>query len=319
MMSINRTINLINSSSKHLIARSTPCFSNIQVSVPISSIHTGIVNTYDYSKQTSITKSKVQSNSQFIQKRNMFIQTSNTPNPESVKFLPGRPVLSSSSTNSDEITNGFYVTISEKSEITKSPLCTQLFKEVDGIKAIYLGSDFLTITKYAEYNWTHLRPLIFSSIMNFYTNQLDQNNPIVLTSQPIISDTTILDTDDEIVAMIKELLETRIRPAVQDDGGDIHYVNYDIDSGIVYVKLAGSCVGCPSSSVTLKNGVENMLMHYIPEVSGVEAIMEEEEEESSGKDDDDDDNEEKKKREEDMKKAKTYEERLRAAGIPYSD
>lgn len=258
----------------------------------------------------------------------MFIQTSNTPNPESVKFIPGRPVLSSSdnnNNNNNEITNGFYVTISEKSEITKSPLCTQLFKDVDGIKAIYLGNDFLTITKYAEHNWTHLRPLIFSSIMNFYTNQLDPYNPIVLSSQPIISDTTILDTDDEVVAMIKELLETRIRPAVQDDGGDIHYVNYDVDSGIVYVKLAGSCVGCPSSSVTLKNGVENMLMHYIPEVSGVEAIMEEEgEEEKSGgndrsSDDDKDENEEKKKQEEDMKKAKTYEERLRAAGIPYSD
>jgi Fe-S cluster biogenesis protein NfuA len=358
MLTFNRKINLISSplsKQLHMIARSTACVTSssssssnsccIHVQVPpavvlppsmiasssISSIHTGTLFTYS-SKHTS----RSQLPSQFIQKRNMFIQTSNTPNPESIKFIPGRPVLSSSNNNNNnnnnnddshnhEITNGFYVTVSEKSEITKSPLCTQLFKDVDGIKAIYLGNDFITITKYAEHNWTHLRPLIFSSIMNFYTNQPDPYNPTVLSSQPIISDTTILDTDDEVVAMIKELLETRIRPAVQDDGGDIHYVNYDVDSGIVYVKLAGSCVGCPSSSVTLKNGVENMLMHYIPEVSGVEAIMEEEEEEEGkggdGSNDGDHggDDIEKKKREQDMKKAKTYEERLRAAGIPYSD
>ena len=117
--------------------------------------------------------------------------------------------------------------------------------------------------------------------------------------------------------MIKELLETRIRPAVQEDGGDIHYVTYEEDSGVVYVKLAGSCVGCPSSSVTLKNGVENMLMHYIPEVSGVEAV-EDEESNADGSDLEGGvkvDVEES----EDAKKARTYEERLKAAGIPFSD
>ena len=162
--------------------------------------------------------------------------------------------------------------------------------------------------------------MIFATIMNFYTTPNKNGElPEVLLSQPLVTDTTILDTDDEGVAMIKELLETRIRPAVQDDGGDIHYVNFQEDSGIVYVKLAGSCVGCPSSSVTLKNGVENMLMHYIPEVSGVEAIMEKEEGEDSDDDDDDDDDSNKDVESEDMKKARTYEERLRAAGIPYSD
>jgi Fe-S cluster biogenesis protein NfuA len=152
--------------------------------------------------------------------------------------------------------------------------------------------------------------------MDFYTEH--GPNPQVLLTQPIITDTTILDTDDEIVAMIKELLETRIRPAVQEDGGDIHYVTYEEDSGVVYVKLAGSCVGCPSSSVTLKNGVENMLMHYIPEVSGVEAVEEENEGGREGCDLEGGvkvDVEES----EDAKKARTYEERLKAAGIPFSD
>lgn len=239
-----------------------------------------------------------------FQKRTMFIQTANTPNPESLKFIPGRPVLGSSTDG-----NGFYVTSNDKTEIAKSPLCTALFKNIEGIKSIYLGNDFITVTKYAEYNWSHLRTPIFASIMDFYTSFADGEEVQVLLSSPVITDTTILDTDDEIVAMIKELLETRIRPAVQEDGGDIHYVKYEEDSGVVYVKLAGSCVGCPSSSVTLKNGVENMLMHYIPEVSGVEALEDEEANEG----------EVTVTEEEDMKKAKSYEERLRAAGIPFSD
>ncbi len=109
--------------------------------------------------------------------------------------------------------------------------------------------------------------------------------------------------------MIKELLESRIRPAVQEDGGDIRYVGFAPETGLVTVQLAGSCVGCPSSSVTLKNGVENMLMHYIPEVTGVESL----EEESENGDEVEVD------MSEDEKKAKTYEERLKAAGIPFSD
>ena len=242
------------------------------------------------------------------QKRSMFIQTASTPNPESIKFLPGRAVLGNPDNDNDTPT-GFYVTTNDKTEIAKSPLCTMLFQKVEGIKSIYLGADFITVTKYAESNWSHLQTPIFAVIMDFYGNAAENGeDPQVLLSQPVITDTTILDTDDEVVAMIKELLETRIRPAVQEDGGDIHYVKFEEESGIVYVKLAGSCVGCPSSSVTLKNGVENMLMHYIPEVSGVEALMEESEE-----------GEENKVEDEDAKKARTYEERLKAAGIPYSD
>lgn len=144
-----------------------------------------------------------------------------------------------------------------------------------------------------------MRPDIFSTLMDFF----DSNQP-VLVDQPIITDTTILDDDDEVVAMIKELIEARIRPAVQEDGGDIRYIGFEEETGIVTVQLAGSCVGCPSSSVTLKQGVENMLMHYIPEVTNVVALEEEAEEKDT---------------EPDGTKQKTYEERLAAAGIPFSD
>lgn len=232
----------------------------------------------------------------------MFIQTSDTPNPESIKFLPGRPVLTTPTTGdaSDSSTNGFYVTSTEKSDIARSPLAKLLF-EIDGIKGVYLGPEFITVTKRAEANWAHIRTLVFSAIMDHYAS----GKP-ALSSTPEITDTTILEDDDEVVAMIKELLESRIRPAVQEDGGDIRYVEFNVDTGIVMVQLAGSCVGCPSSSVTLKNGVENMLMHYIPEVTGVEALEEENEEEAV-------------EISEDEKKAKSYEDRLKAAGIPFSD
>lgn len=146
-----------------------------------------------------------------------------------------------------------------------------------------------------------MRPDIFSTLMDFF----DSNQP-VMVDEPIISDTTILDDDDEVVAMIKELIEARIRPAVQEDGGDIRYIGFEEETGIVTVQLAGSCVGCPSSSVTLKQGVENMLMHYIPEVTNVVALEEEAEEEKS-------------ESSSSQNPQKSYEERLAAAGIPFSD
>lgn len=240
------------------------------------------------------------------QKRTMFIQTEPTPNPESTKFLPGRQVLD----NNDASGNGFYVTHSDKEEIARSPLAKLLFK-VDGVKAVYLGNDFVTVTKFATSQWVHVQTEVFAAIMDHYAT----GKP-ALTDAPEITDTTIFDDDDEVVAMIKELLESRIRPAVQEDGGDIRYVGFDEASGIVTVKLAGSCVGCPSSSVTLKNGVENMLMHYIPEVTGVTA-EEEEEEEGEGKGNNDVVVEQTVSEED--KKMKSYEERLKAAGIPFSD
>jgi Fe-S cluster biogenesis protein NfuA len=227
----------------------------------------------------------------------LFIQTEETPNPESLKFLPGRAVLD----NPDG--TGFYATAQDQTDIAKSPLAQELFK-LDGVKSVYFGNDFVTVTKYAEATWQHLRLFVFEALMDFFAT----NKPVLKNATSEVSDTTILDTDDEVVAMIKELLEARIRPAVQEDGGDIRFVGFDAETGIVSVKLAGSCVGCPSSSVTLKNGVENMMMHYIPEVTAVVSI--DEEEEGNG-----DSN----VSEEAPKAAKTYEERLAAAGIPFSD
>ena len=173
------------------------------------------------------------------------------------------------------------------------------------ISAVYLGADFVTITKYATGKWQLMRPELFSVMMDFF----DSNQPILL-DQPEITDTTILDDDDEVVAMIKELIEARIRPAVQEDGGDIRYEGFDEETGIVTVRLAGSCVGCPSSSATLKGGVENMLQHYIPEVTGVVAVEEEEDEGGDGSGEG---------VQVEVTKQKSYEERLAQAGIPFSD
>ncbi|KAL7437745.1 hypothetical protein ACHAXH_003316, partial [Discostella pseudostelligera] len=264
--------------------------------------------------------------------------TATTPNPESLKFIPnGRLVLGHNSSidtidpNLGEIeipqreegndntdnnnNNGVHLTRKDHILIARSPLAKSLFNLDVGIKSIYLGYDFISVTKFAEAHWQHLQTPIFGAIMDFYAS----GQPALLDA-PSITDTTILDDDSEVVAMIKELLESRIRPAVQEDGGDIKYVSYEEDTGIVTVQLAGSCVGCPSSSVTLKNGVENMLMHYIPEVTAVVSL---EEEEGEGDDEGYDDVDEERggvgDDDEEKKKMKTYQERLAAAGIPYSD
>ena len=148
------------------------------------------------------------------QLRSVFVQTMETPNPESVKFVPtGVPVV----TDSD---NGFYVTHKDlPSEVLKSPLAKRILA-VDGVKAVFLGAEFVTVTKFAEHKWKIMNPELFSVIMEW----ADSGKPALLDS-PEISDTTILDDDDEVVAMIKELIETRIRPAVQEDGGDILYLS----------------------------------------------------------------------------------------------
>ncbi|KAL3805705.1 hypothetical protein HJC23_005949 [Cyclotella cryptica] len=298
--------------------------------------------------------------------RSLFIQTATTPNPESLKFIPnGRLVLGhdpqnenvddtpsdgtiqtdTDDTSNETDTNGFYATRKDHELISRSPLVKSLFALDAGIKSIFLGYDFITVTKYAEAHWSHLQTPIFGAIMDFYSANLP-----AVRGEPEITDTTILEEDGEVVAMIKELLESRIRPAVQEDGmhvfalnvlarlmnldslfslsiqpdthdtsthddntgGDIRYVGFEEETGIVTVKLAGSCVGCPSSSVTLKNGVENMLMHYIPEVTSVISLEEEEEEREDGGDVVVEQNA-------GDKKMKTYEERLAAAGIPFSD
>ncbi|CAH9092938.1 unnamed protein product [Cuscuta epithymum] len=188
------------------------------------------------------------------QRRSMFIQTQSTPNPLSLMFYPGKPVME---TGSSDFPNA-------RSAMT-SPLAKALFG-IDGITRVFFGSDFVTVTKSDDATWDLLKPEVFAAIMDFYAS----GDPLFLDSNTASTmDTAIREDDSETVAMIKELLETRIRPAVQDDGGDIEYRGFDEDTGMVKLRMQGACSGCPSSSVTLKSGIENMLMHYVPEVKGV--------------------------------------------------
>ena len=200
--------------------------------------------------------------------RSIFIDSESTPNPNSMKFMPGCEVLP------EAAGTGMFFQNKDRREMMKSPLATDLFK-VNGVKGIFLGRDFVTVTKISDESWQVLKPQIFSVILDF----VGGGKPAILVDSDIpISDTEILDTDSEVVATIKELLETRIRPAVQEDGGDIYYEGFDDITGTVYLRLAGSCVGCPSSSATLRGGVENMLMHYVPEVKQIEEVAPHEEE-----------------------------------------
>ena len=185
----------------------------------------------------------------------MFIQTEQTPNPQTLKFLPGKVVM-------DDGT-AFFQNIEESSN---SPFAKRLF-DVDGVEGVFFGSDFITITKSQSIDWQVMKPLILGSIMDHYnsgeeTISKDKKND----NKSLKSD----ENDDDIVKQIKELLDTRVRPAVAMDGGDIVYDSFK--DGIVYLHMQGACSGCPSSTATLKMGIENMLKHYIPEVLAVEGI-----------------------------------------------
>ncbi|XP_062238240.1 NFU1 iron-sulfur cluster scaffold homolog, mitochondrial [Platichthys flesus] len=193
--------------------------------------------------------------------RTMFVQTQDTPNPNSVKFLPGRTVLESGTMNFDGPRDAHC-----------SPLARQLFR-IDGVKSVFLGGDFITITRSdANMEWKLIKPDVFAAIMDFFTTGL----PVVNEESEPNADTAPSDDDDEVVAMIKELLDTRIRPTVQEDGGDVLYRGFE--DGVVKLKLQGACTSCPSSMVTLKSGIQNMLQFYVPEVESVEEVKEEEEE-----------------------------------------
>ncbi|OVA05987.1 NIF system FeS cluster assembly [Macleaya cordata] len=196
------------------------------------------------------------------QRRGMFIQTQSTPNPSSLMFYPGKSVMEIGSADFPNARSAM-----------NSPLAKALYG-VDGTTRVFFGSDFITVTKSDEASWDIVKPEIFAAIMDFYSS----GDPLFLDSNTSASkDTAIHEDDSETVAMIKELLETRIRPAVQDDGGDIEYRGFDVEAGIVKLRMQGACSGCPSSSVTLKSGIENMLMHYVPEVKGVEQELDSEE------------------------------------------
>ena len=181
----------------------------------------------------------------------MFIQTEETPNPATLKFLPGQPVLP-----------GKNLEFLSLEEASSSPLAQILFK-IDGVIRIFLSEDFISFTKDDSREWALMKPSLLGAIMEHFTAK----RPIVLGAQADGGSQSDDHEDDEIVSQIKELLYTRVRPAVAQDGGDI--VFEDFTDGIVTLQMRGACAGCPSSSATLKMGVENLLRHYIPEVKEV--------------------------------------------------
>jgi len=188
----------------------------------------------------------------------MFIQTEATPNPNTLKFLPGREVMASGT--------AFFTSAKEAAP---SPLAAALFK-IEGVAAVFLGADFITVSRAEGVEWETLKAPLLSAVMDHF-----------VTGKPVIGDVEMwrkgdaekensASGDPALVAQIKELIETRVRPAVAQDGGDIIFRGFE--DGIVKLELHGACSGCPSSTMTLKNGIENMLKHYVPEVVAVEAV-----------------------------------------------
>ncbi|XP_041803041.1 NFU1 iron-sulfur cluster scaffold homolog, mitochondrial [Chelmon rostratus] len=188
--------------------------------------------------------------------RYLSIQTQDTPNPRSLKFLPGKPVLGSGTLD-----------FPSSSSAECSSLARNLF-EIEGVQSVFFGPDFITVTKTDEdVEWTDIKRHTLEAIAKFF----ESGDPI--TTGAVYHESSHSEDDDDIVAMIKELLDTRIRPTVQEDGGDVIFKGFD--DGTVKLKLVGSCTGCPSSTVTLKNGIQNMLQFYIPEVDNVEQVEDE--------------------------------------------
>ena len=182
----------------------------------------------------------------------MFIQTQDTPNPATLKFIPGVPVMERGTAD-----------FSSPEDSNKSPLARRLF-QIDGITAVFLGGDFVAVTKTETFDWFALKPSILAGIMEHYASGLP-----VGENDADIADPHAEGEDSDTVQQIKQLLDSRVRPAVAMDGGDI--VFQDFDDGIVTLQMRGACQGCPSSTATLKMGIENMLRHYIPEVREVRA------------------------------------------------
>ncbi|WP_159730769.1 NifU family protein [Methylosinus sp. Ce-a6] len=183
----------------------------------------------------------------------MFIQTETTPNPATLKFLPGRPVLAEGARE-----------FRTREAAAASPLAGALLS-IDGVEAVMFGPDFVSVTK-AEAEWAHLKPAILGTIMEHFTS----GQPIVTDGAEAAPAEFFDPADAETVAQIKELITTRVRPAVANDGGDITFRGFR--DGIVYVAMKGSCSGCPSSTATLKNGIENMLRHFVPRVVSVQQV-----------------------------------------------
>ena len=185
----------------------------------------------------------------------MFIQTEITPNPASLKFLPGRVVMEKGTTDFRSV-----------KEASNSLFAQNLFK-IEGVEGVFFGSDFISITKSDKLDWQVLKPSVLGAIADHY-----ESGAPVMNKEVSSEDDATSAKDSDIVKQIKELLDTRVRPAVAQDGGDITFSDYK--DGIVFLQMKGACSGCPSSTATLKAGIENMLKHYLPEVQGVEPVME---------------------------------------------
>jgi Fe-S cluster biogenesis protein NfuA len=182
----------------------------------------------------------------------MFIQTEQTPNPATLKFLPGCSVMEQGT-----------LSFANAQESARSPLAERLF-QVEGVSGVFLGSDFISVSKAEEAEWYALKPAVLGVIMEHFVSR----RPVVVG--PVEEADAADGEDDEIVATIKELLDTRVRPAVAQDGGDVLFQSFE--DGVVYLYMQGACSGCPSATMTLKMGIENMLRHYIPEVVEVRAV-----------------------------------------------
>ncbi len=183
----------------------------------------------------------------------MFIETEGTPNPATLKFLPGREVMGAG-------TADFATAIAAD----RSPLATAIFT-LPGVTRVFLGADFITVTKSDAATWQQLKPQVLGAIMEHFV----AGHPVILGEDPF-EDEDVNPEDAEIVATIKELLETRVRPAVAGDGGDITFKGYR--DGVVYLHMKGACSGCPSSTATLKHGIQNLLRHFVPEVNEVRPV-----------------------------------------------
>lgn len=181
----------------------------------------------------------------------MFIQTETTPNPNSLKFLPGREVMRRGTLD-----------MADRTAAARSPLAARLF-DIDGVTRVFFGSDFVTVGKADATDWAMLKPQVLAAVMDHYTS----GEPLLREEE---GEAASDQEDSEVVAQIKELLDTRVRPAVANDGGDIVFRGFE--DGVVYLHMRGSCSGCPSSRATLKHGIENMLRYYVPEVRAVQAV-----------------------------------------------
>lgn len=183
----------------------------------------------------------------------MFIQTETTPNPATLKFLPGQDVMSVGTAD-----------FPSADAAAASPLARRIFA-VGGVTGVFLGNDFVTVTKETGAAWDHVKPAILGAIMEHFQSGLP-----VIEGEAAAAHASHDGEDGEIVKQIKELLDTRVRPAVAQDGGDITF--HGFDRGVVYLHMKGACAGCPSSTLTLKMGIENLLRHYIPEVTEVRPV-----------------------------------------------